>query len=366
MEWFIAHACFPLVCAASVLRDVPGDREIPGQPRHRALLEPFGDSLYSLPAPFPSSASEAARPSVTRAITPAKLPAFERNAQESARRRANVQLMRVPWAKFRKAYEEYPHWQGLALWAQLIVATQSGVPAWLVTELRRRCPGLIEEESANPKIVDLPLLSWLHNRHFQEANQQGWLEALAFYGVRHARAECVWTYWEHCDQEWNTTPPNPLPTFDEWWQEAQSSARHRPDRPIDLLKAVESRRRWEAFILWLRPLFASPLNVPSAVIREIRRNCPAAVTGRDREDREKARLWKRVLRCAREGRQSHGGKACDQDTLVQRVLSDPLRARLVAYGRHWAASWPGNSAQPYPSFPQWRRAAERYTVSENE
>lgn len=175
---------------------------------------------------------------MARAINPAKLPAFEGNIQESSRRRANAQLMRVPWRKFRKAYEEYPDWQGLALWAQLIVATQGGVPAWLVTELRRRCPGLIEEESPNPKVVDLSLLNWLHNRHFKDANQEGWLEALAFYGVRHARAECAWAHWERCDQEWNTTPPNRLPMFDEWWQQARQTASH------GLAPTAICRKRW--------------------------------------------------------------------------------------------------------------------------
>jgi hypothetical protein len=42
----------------------------------------------------------------------------ELKVQGIARRRADDQLLRVPWGRFRSAYEEYPRWHALALWVQ--------------------------------------------------------------------------------------------------------------------------------------------------------------------------------------------------------------------------------------------------------
>jgi hypothetical protein len=51
-----------------------------------------------------------------------KAPRFssiELKVEGMARRKANHQLLRVPWGRFRGAYDAYPRWQGLALWGEL-------------------------------------------------------------------------------------------------------------------------------------------------------------------------------------------------------------------------------------------------------
>ena len=78
-------------------------------------------------------------PLATQAAKEARFAANESKVQAIARRRADAQLMRVPWSNFRKAYEEYPRWHALTLWTNLIVASQGGVRSWLVEVLRKRC-----------------------------------------------------------------------------------------------------------------------------------------------------------------------------------------------------------------------------------
>jgi hypothetical protein len=60
-----------------------------------------------------------------------------------AHRRANEQLLGVPWPRFQKAYEEYPRWQALALWVQAVIAAGDSVPSWLTDDLRKHCPGFL-------------------------------------------------------------------------------------------------------------------------------------------------------------------------------------------------------------------------------
>jgi hypothetical protein len=55
-----------------------------------------------------------------------KAPRFssiELKVEGMARRKANRQLLRVPWGRFRRAYDEYPRWQALALWGELLAGT---------------------------------------------------------------------------------------------------------------------------------------------------------------------------------------------------------------------------------------------------
>ena len=68
-----------------------------------------------------------------------------------ARRRANAQLVRVPWSRFRKAYDEYPRWQALALWIQAVIEVRDSAPSWLTEHLRKRCPGFLQHKASSPE-----------------------------------------------------------------------------------------------------------------------------------------------------------------------------------------------------------------------
>jgi hypothetical protein len=293
----------------------------------------------------------------------------ELKVQAIARRRANNQLMRVPWPRFRKAYQEYPRWQALTLWVQAVIEAQGGIPSWLTADLRERCPGFIEHErsSHKPKLVALHLLEWVHTQEFGYAKRQGWLDAVTFYGVRHARSECAWAYWEQCENDWIKRPPHPFPAFEEWWQKAQHMMLCDKISYCDVGKAVEKCLDWETLIVWLRPLFVVNVKLPPHVTSEVRCRCPDMVefqnSGTHRVGKENSEIWRHLNRWRRAQCLSEANEAGWLDALLQRARSHPLHVRLVAYGNHWAKAWPRNRSQTYPSFRQWRRAADRYILA---
>jgi hypothetical protein len=308
-------------------------------------------------------------PRVKHAMNEPRYSKTELKVQAIVKRRADGQLMRVPWPRFRKAYEEYPRWQALVLWVHAIVATHHGIPSWLVTDLQERCPGFIEHEALTPepKLVDLGLLEWVHNQEFGYAKRQGWLDALTFYGVRHPRSECAWAYWERCESQWSKDQPNTLPTFDEWWQKAQHMMLRDKISYRDVGKAVEKCLDSEALILWLRPLFVSNVKLPPHVTPKVKRRCPGIMefqkSGTHRSGKENSKIWRHLNEWRQDQYLSDAKEDGWLDFLLQRARSHPLHMRLVVYGNHWAKAWPRNRPQTYPSFRQWRRAADRYILA---
>lgn len=309
-------------------------------------------------------------PLATHAINQPRFSNVETRVQAVARRQAIGQLMRVPWAKFRRAYEEYPRWQALALWTQAIIEAQNGIPSWLVTDLQKRCPDFIdhEEDSQELELMSLHLLEWAHDHEFGYAKREGWLDALTFYGVRHPRSESVWAYWEQCNHEWNNRQPNVFPAFDEWWQQAPQRMLCDKISYCDLGEAVEKHLDWEALVLWLRPLFVSNITLPPHVTSEVKRRCLGILecqnSGASQGSQKKSKIWRHLIRWGKDHCLSDAKEAGRLGALLQRVQSHPLHVRLVIYGKRWAKAWPRNRSQAYPSFRQWRRAAYRYILAD--
>lgn len=283
-------------------------------------------------------------------------------------RRAINQLMRVPWPRFRKAYEKYPQWRALVLWVQAVIATQDSVPPWLIDDLRKRCPGFIESEPtwSKPEAVDFHLSEWIHNHEFEAAKRQGWLDALTFYGVRHPLSECAWAYWEHCENQWLNMRPDRFPSFEEWWSEVQHMMLRDELSFHRLNKMLQRYLESEALVLWLRPLLISDIKLPRHVISELERRCPGVLGPQNSAKRcaevENSAIWCRLVKWRKDFCLSQVLKADWLDLFLQRAQSHPSHVRLVSFGKHWAGGRSQNPGRSYPSFREWRLAADRYVV----
>lgn len=299
-------------------------------------------------------------PLATQAAKESKYSPTELKVQAIARSRAETQLMRVPWPRFRKAYEEYPRWHALTLWTRAIIASHDRIPSWLIADLRKACPGFRLSEVSQPEPLDLRLLEWVHNQKFGYAKRQGWLEALTFYGVRHLRSECAWSYWEQCDRDWNSHKPEAFPTFVVWWRDAQKMKLCDKLRYRDLGRAVEKYLNWEALSLWLRPLLASDVKLPRHVLSELKRRCPGILAaqggGTHRPNVENSEIWRNLLKWGRNHCRLQAGQQGHLD-LRLRAQFHPLHARLLFYAKHWARQQSRTSAQSYPSFRAWQQNA---------
>lgn len=291
----------------------------------------------------------------------------ELRAQVLASRQAKKQLLQIPWNRFRKAYEEYPQWQGLLLWSRAVVTAKGHVSTELLKTLREHCPGFLESDESmrEPSLLALHLLEWVHNTIFGYAKRQGWLDALTFYGVRHIRSRAAWAYWEHCETEWSRVPPKAVPSFEEWRQRALERKICGEVTYSDMALAVEKYIDWEAVTQWVRPLLTDGIRLPTHVVAELERRLSRAFYRPRFTSKEKSETgsinWRSVIRAAKQ-RVLRATKAegC-LDCFMEWVRSHPRQVRLMVCGKRWTKEQPEKRVRYYPSFRQWNQTADRYT-----
>jgi len=297
----------------------------------------------------------------------AKFSKLERRVGHIASRQARRQLMQVPWDRFRKAYDEYLRWQAFVLWARAILELEGSAPSWLEAILRKRCPGFMEEvaRSNKPKLLGLALLSWVHNRAFGFAKEEGWLDVLVFYGFRDARSQGYWTYWEHRNNEWRKRRPASFPTLVQWRRSALNWKLQGDVSCAAVAKAVEKYLDFEAFVYWLRPLFqTSKSQLPTHIALELEQECPGLFEFASREIaaayEHKSKSWQRLFNWGRDHILSRANKEGWLDCVLRQVRIHPRHVRTMVYAAFWHRSRTDNPVSPHPSFGEWRRDSESY------
>jgi hypothetical protein len=300
----------------------------------------------------------------------AKFAKLERRVGDIASRRARRQLMRVPWDRFHKAYEAYIRWQAFVLWARAIVGLEGSPPSWLEAILRKRCPGFTDEvdRSDKPELLGFQLLSWVHNHVFGFAKQEGWLDALVFYGFRDTRSQGYWTYWEHCESEWKKRRPVSVPTFAQWRRSALKWKLQGDVPCAAVAKAVEKYIDFEAFVYWLRPLFQEPtIQLPVHVALELGQKYPTLVEfvsrGISAPYKDKSRSWHQLSNWGKDHVLSHAKEEGWLDCVLRQARIHPLHVRMEDYATLWHKSWLANVAVHYPSLRQWRSDARGHVTA---
>jgi hypothetical protein len=297
----------------------------------------------------------------------AKFSKLEKRVGDIASRRARRQLMQVPWDRFHKAYEEYIRWQAFVLWARAVVELEGCAPSWLKAILRKRCPGFVQEStrSKKPELLGIQLLAWVHSQGFGFAKQEGWLDALIFYGFRDTGAQGYWTYWEHCESKWRKRRPPSFPSFAQWRRSALSWKLHGDVSCAAVAKAVEKYLDFEALVYWLRPLFrGAKVQLPPHVALELRQESPSLLDFVRRETssayEDKSRSWQRLFNWGEDHVLSHAKKQGWLDCVLRQVRIHPSHVRMMICSAFWSRSRADNPASPHPSFGEWRRDAESY------
>jgi hypothetical protein len=297
----------------------------------------------------------------------AKFSKLERGVGYVASRRARRQLMQVPWDRFHRAYEDYIHWLAFALWARAVVESEGCAPPWLKSILRKRCPGVVEETARSRKLelLGLRLLPWVHNRTFRFAKDEGWLDALVFYGFRDTRSQGYWTYWEHCESEWKKRRPTSYPTFAEWRRSVSTWKLHGDVSCDALAKSVKKFVDFEALVYWLRPLFrGAKVLLPPHVTLELKQESPSLLEFVSREtlaaDEDKSRRWQRLFNWGQDHVLSQAKKEGWLKFVLRQASIHPCHVRMAGYARVWCRFRAENPSSPHPPFGEWRRDAESY------
>jgi hypothetical protein len=274
--------------------------------------------------------------------------------------------MRVPWNRFQKAYEEYLRWEAFTLWVMTIVDIEGSAPSWVVATLKQRCPGFLEKTVPlkQPGLLGFNLREWIHNQVFGDVEQEGWLDALLFYGVRDVRSQRTWAYWEHCEEEWHRRPPSPFPGFEEWLRLARNYNPDRETSVTNLAEVLEQYVEWKIFACWLEPLTKAKIELPKRITKELERRCPGFldVSGSNSTMRHhnKANTGQRLMNWIEDQFFSDAKKEGWLDCIRLQAQSHPLYARVMGYSRRWNRSLLQNPTAEYPSFVQWCSAAENY------
>lgn len=275
--------------------------------------------------------------------------------------------MQVPWDRFHRAYEEYIHWQAFALWARAVIESEGCAPPWLKAILRKRCPGFVEETTRSRKLelLGLRLPPWVHNQTFGFAKDEGWLDALVFYGFRDTRSQGYWAYWEHCENEWKKRRPASSPTFVQWRRSALNWKLQRDVSYAVAAKAVERFIDFEVLVYWLRPLFrGAKVLLPLHVTLELKQESPSLLervsTETSAADEDKSRSWQRLFNWGKDHVLPQAEKDGWLDCVLQQAGIHPRHVRLVDYAALWCKSRLGNTALPYPPLRQWQRDMEGY------
>lgn len=291
---------------------------------------------------------------------------LERRVQGAARQRATKQLMRIPWKRFQKAYEEYPRWEALALWVRAIIDTDGAAPPLVVGTLGEQCPGFLAGRARLKARTPMGFLlqKWIQERVFASARHEAWLDALVFYGVRSLRSQNTWAFWEHCEEEWDRRPPASYPGFKEWLRQAQDYDSRPGLRLAALTGDVEKYVEWSTFSRWLEPFANIGNALPEHVATELERRCPGFL------DQSNSRIAAR----------GHAGRQTGQQFMTwieERLFAEakqpgrlgaireqaemhPLYARMERYSKLFNKGCRENFALRYLSFAQWRSRAESY------
>jgi hypothetical protein len=131
-----------------------------------------------------------------------------------------------------QAVSSFVDWEALAYWARPALEAGSSLPAEVAHELDSRCPGFLESKGrqratpGRPSIDWQKLMLWIGEHFFQEAQAAGWYSAILISAHNHPRAIRAMEYADRCDEIWNSQPPVPYPSFQEWRRDA--------DRYVDL------------------------------------------------------------------------------------------------------------------------------------
>jgi hypothetical protein len=308
-----------------------------------------------------------------------------------ARREADRHARRIPWQRLLEARQQYVEWNAFSLWVRAIAEAEGQVATWLVKVLEERCPGLFgsdrtSEITHQPPLLYRRILEWVKSNVLAQAKDEGWLRAVTFYAVRDPAYVRDCAYWQHCGAQWKRQRPSAYPSFEEWRRASEQCA----DEVLDAFEMKEDKRQiikasrmagperlaaavaqymeWEAFTYWLRSLLESDTKFPGAVAKELQCCCPDFLEC-DEELRntlapeDYTRRWKALL----EWGENRSFRKIRQegwfDAVVYEARAHPRSVRTVDYWVfYWDEHWSSRPLEAYPSFQEWRRAADNFVV----
>lgn len=320
----------------------------------------------------------------------------------SAREKADKEARRIPWPLLLSSQSLYVDWTEFRCWVCCLSEIPGHIPEVARRELQVRCPGFLEAEAdyQNGRIegehtLYMRLYAWVQDHFFAIQEQEGWLNAVTWYASRDPRSLRAYSHMSECKGRWALAQAISYPSFEQWREDAQRSPVERTLRrklrarwaafnrvsDICLEESVARYLEWEAFAYWcLMPLdhagevfgnsdsppslerFASVL--PPLVTAELNRRCPGFLEHEAQFCRKDAPMypgpWVRLM----EWIKAHFFAAEKSENWLDAVLiaaeHHPRGRRTIDYWLDWDEKSDREDLAQYPSFEEWRTAADSF------
>jgi hypothetical protein len=145
----------------------------------------------------------------------------------SMERQARASSKLVQPDRLCEAVARYIEWEALAYWARPALERGSRPPAEVASKLERQCPGFVDanvksrrRDSSVGSQEWQRLMLWIADHFFQDAQTEGWFDAILVHVRSHPRAIRTMEYADHCDELWGSELPNPYPSLEDWRRDA--------------------------------------------------------------------------------------------------------------------------------------------------
>ncbi len=149
--------------------------------------------------------------------------------RSSGKRKSRESLLRVAPGRLADAVSRYIDWEALAYWARPVLESSPQLAGEVAGELRRRCPGFVEAFARETKLSFKSrarswdrLMTWIADHFFQDAQNEGWFDAILTQARNHPRAIRTMEYADDCDEAWRCHAPKAYPSFPEWRKQADA------------------------------------------------------------------------------------------------------------------------------------------------
>ena len=304
--------------------------------------------------------------------------------QRAARERADDEARRIPWQRLLDARNEYIDWQEFSLWVRSILEAENRIPDWLVKILNERLPGFLESQeqltlkAAKDRPLCLRLEDWIDDHIFGYAKKEGWFNALTFYAVREPRYQRAEVCWSECSEKWKKNKSIRYPSFEKWKgmaaqcdeiahltaRERQARASTRLVQPDLLCEAGARYIDWEAFAYWARPALERESRLPAEVASILECRCPgflnASIKARQRGSGGDSQALQRLMLWIADHYFQDAKTEGWFDAILVQARNHPRAIRTMEYADHCDEVRGSAIPEPYPSFEDWRRAADAY------
>ncbi len=316
---------------------------------------------------------------------------LERRVGEAACRTAEHEAARIPWPCLQGAREKYIEWEAFALWVRGIEETEGNFPRWLAEVVGKRCRDFTKfvaeeklSQSGEPPHLWRHLVRWINEHLFGKIWREDWMNAVGYYAARDLTSLRNHAYWEYCGRHWKLSKPAAYPSFPDWLKASE----HCSDRVLDecempgekrrliklsrrvgartLRDAVERYVEWEVFAYWARAALEADAPMPASVEREVNKRCMGFIRAdaatRDATPAEEPHCrFNRMIKWIEDHKFTQIKKRGWFDVLLYQARLHPRHARLIDYWHACELRWRKDPSTGYPSFAQWRRAADSYT-----